>query len=218
MTTIAIIPARGGSTRIPKKNIRPFHGKPIIAYSIETARASHLFDEIVVSTDDPAIIDVAKKCGAKVHMRRASLCRDQVGTQEVTRAVLKWWGEQHPERAGTIACCIYATAPLMTVADLRRGREMLEVSGYAYAYAVGGNDYPFEHAGTFYWGHAAAFLQGLKLGQCKTPAGSPDEAATVLVHIPANRVCDINTEDDWLRAEAMYQELQEQRIEQEASQ
>ena len=133
---ICIIPARGGSVRIPRKNIRLFHGKPIIAYSIETARESRLFDEIIVSTDHPDIVAVAKGYGAKVHMRPARLCEGHIGTQEVTRAALLWWLTCHPESIPEQVCCIYATAPLMQSTDLILGQGALG-QGSEYAYACG---------------------------------------------------------------------------------
>src|SRR5688572_27060303 len=109
---VAIIPARGGSTRILRKNIRMFHGKPIIAYSIAAAKESKLFGRIVVSTEDGEIGRMAEGYGATWYPRGLELTVDEVGTQEVARDVLAWLVEQNdiPE----YACCIYATAPLMS--------------------------------------------------------------------------------------------------------
>lgn len=200
MTAIAIIPARGGSTRIPRKNIRPFHGKPIIAYSIETARVSCLFDEIIVSTDHQDIVAVAKGYGAKVHMRAAKLCENEVGTQEVARAALLWWAGCQLERVTQHACCIYATAPLMSAHDLRVGYAgLLSFRPPAdYVRSVGGE--PCADAGQFYWGAVHTFIERPEL------KGNQN---VVDIHIPKERVCDINTEEDWQRAERMYQELKE---------
>src|SRR3990167_170334 len=139
---VAIIPARGGSRRIPGKNSRLFHGKPIIVYSIEAAISSGLFgDGVWVSTDSPEISKVAWEAGAKVHPRWAPFARNEVGTQEVMREVLR---ELFPGKATRPenACCIYATAPLMTCSDLRCGFGMLAsgISHYVYTVDAEGND------------------------------------------------------------------------------
>lgn len=189
---IAIIPARGGSRRIPGKNIRLFHGKPIIAYSIETARASGLFDKIVVSTDSVEVATVAKAYGAKIHNRARKLAEDQVGTQEVMRAALQWWASSPGTKAPEFACCIYATAPLMRASDLANGLAAV-AGGSTYALAAGPDA---DDAGQWYWGRPKAFLQSVPL-----------EGNSARLCLPASRVCDINTEDDWQRAERMYADL-----------
>ncbi len=192
--TIAIIPARSGSVRIPGKNIRKFHGKPIIAYAIEAARSSGLFDEIVVSTDSAEYVAVAKAYGAKAHMRARRLAKDEVGTQEVARAVLEWWLVNRGERAvPELACCIYPATPLLTSSDLIVGLAALD--GY-YAYVPG----------LYYFGPSKAFLDGIPLD-----AGRE-------VPYPQGRYIDINTEEDWQRAERLYQDLQDQRIAEEQNQ
>lgn len=183
---IAIIPARGGSTRILGKNNKSFHGKPIIQYSIDTAERTGLFDRIVVSSDDPVMAT-----DAEFLKRPDALAQNEVGTQEVTRAALIQLGI-----ADGYACCIYATAPLMTVEDLRRGLELLKSSrGLDYAFSVGTE--PLQDAGQFYWGRVEAFLSG-------APLVGP---RSIMVPISADRVCDINVEDDWRRAELMYTAL-----------
>ena len=113
MNCVAIIPARGGSTRIPRKNIRDFHGKPIIAYAIETAMESGLFDKIFVSTEDIEIMKVAEKYGAEVQPRPVELCEDHIGTQKVMQYAMKCM-----PYCG-YACCLYPCSPLITVHDLR---------------------------------------------------------------------------------------------------
>lgn len=210
---IAIIPARGGSKRIPRKNVRSFHGKPIIAYSIETARRSGLFGKIVVSTDDHLIAAVAKAYGAKIHMRAAALADDLTGTQEVARAALLWWRAlKHngvPVEQPDVACCIYATAPLMRAEHLQAGLEaLLPIEGEAvyglsqdslatacnkFAFSVGADG---KDAGQWYWGRPQDFID-------RVPLSGP---GVVKVPLPAECVCDINTEDDWQRAERMYQQ------------
>lgn len=119
MKNIAIIPARGGSKRIPRKNIKPFMGKPIIAYSIEAALQSGLFDEVMVSTDDEEIAEIACRYGAQVpFMRSAEMSNDYAGTDDVVFEVLKKYKEQ--DREFETVCCIYSTAPFVTAERLLR--------------------------------------------------------------------------------------------------
>lgn len=190
---IAVIPARGGSTRIPGKNIRAFHGKPILAYSIEIARSSGLFDKIIVSTDSTHITAVAKAYGAKVHNRAAKLCENEVGTQEVMAAVLRWWRATPNTIQPEFACCIYATAPLMSKYDLLAALEALRRGTMKYVYAVGEGG---AHAGQFYFGRPKSFMDGIPL-----------EGNSLEMQVLPGRVCDINTEEDWQRAERMYNDL-----------
>lgn len=185
MSSICVIPARGGSRRVPGKNIRLFHGKPIIAYSIDCALESGLFDEVLVSTDDIDIARIAQDRGVNVSWRPDSLAEDNIGTQEVMR----WTLEPNPGYA--YACCLYATAPMATPEDLRVGyRVLIAEADYGLAYAVGPD---LSDAGQWYWGTVDAFLR----------CDDPHDCGAVVV-IPPERVCDINTEDDWKRAERMY--------------
>ena len=136
---IAVIPARGGSKRIPRKNIKPFNGKPMIAWSIEAARSSKLFDEIIVSTDDEEIAEVARQWGAKVpFMRPPELANDHAGTGEVIAHATQWALGQTPDV--TAICCIYATAPFIDIDDLKRGCEALESGTWDYTFTV--TDFP----------------------------------------------------------------------------
>jgi len=125
MRRIAIIPARGGSKRIPRKNIKNFCGKPIIAYSIEVALASGLFDEVMVSTDDEEIAEIAIKLGAKVpFMRSNERANDTATTYEVIEEVL-----QRYKKDGHFfdnACCIYPCSPFITVDKLKEAFEKLK--------------------------------------------------------------------------------------------
>jgi len=221
---IAVIPARGGSRRIPRKNIRPFCGKPIIAYSIAAAKESGLFDEIVVSTDDEEIAAVARDYGATTpFLRPKEIADDFTGTNAVVKHAIVWFGDRGTAIAH--ACCIYATAPLLQVRFVRKGYELLTASDAAFAFSV--TDYAFpiqralritengrvdalypEHrmtrsqdlepayhdAGQFYWGTASAFLDG-------GPLFSPRSIGVVL---PRKLVQDIDTMEDWEQAEAMY--------------
>jgi pseudaminic acid cytidylyltransferase len=183
---VAIIPARGGSVRIPRKNIRQFHGKPIMAYAIDTAKRSGLFDSIWVSTEDRAIADVARAYGAGWIQRPHELAElhgaPDPGTQAVTKHALEWLkrGNIKP----SLACCIYPCTPLMTEAHLQRGMEIIE-RGPQYAFV----------RGWFYWGWVSAFM-----------GSTPLEGNSVEVAPPAEIHIDINEEADWLEAERVYRE------------
>jgi pseudaminic acid cytidylyltransferase len=224
---LAVIPARGGSKRIPRKNIKDFLGKPVIAYSIEACIGSKLFDRVVVSTDDAEIADVAKSFGAEVPFTRpAALANDHEGTAAVVKHALNWFAEQG--RPADIVCCVYATAPFVRPQDLSAGLKLLESSGKDYAFSVTSFDfavqralhmsddgmqalYPeyaltrsqdlvetFHDAGQFYWGRADAYLQDIPLFS----------SASAPVFLSRYRVQDIDTLEDWQRAEAMYKTLQ----------
>jgi N-acylneuraminate cytidylyltransferase len=195
MSVIAIIPARGGSQRIPRKNIKDFYGQPIIAYSIQKAKESGLFDHIVVSTDDDEISMIAESYGAKVHRRDPAYSADEVGTQEVVRECLLAMGLDK-NSLGHIACCIYATSPLMSVEDLRDGYHMMtDFTDTAFAFSVG---YPnLRDAGQFYWGWARDFINEVPLINSQTR----------MIHVADERICDINTPEDWKRAMKMYARL-----------
>lgn len=225
---LAIIPARGGSKRIPRKNIKLFCGRPMIAWSIDAARASGLFDHIVVSTDDIEISAVAKAYGAEVpFMRPAALSDDHTGTSSVVAHAIQWYRAQGD--MPDLVCCIYATAPFVSAADLQRGLKMLADSGSDFAFSVTSFAFPiqraiklteegrvqmfqpehfntrsqdleeaFHDAGQFYWGRAAAWI-------ADKPIFSTD---TVPVILPRHRVQDIDTPEDWERAEWMFKALQ----------
>ncbi|MFZ1585670.1 MAG: pseudaminic acid cytidylyltransferase [Saprospiraceae bacterium] len=125
MARLAIIPARGGSKRIPRKNIKNFHGKPIIAYSIEAAIKSGLFDEVMVSTDDEEIKIISLEYGAKVpFLRSENTSNDTATTLEVIREVLESYKKE--DRTFDEVCCIYPTAPLMKSSHLTAGLDLLE--------------------------------------------------------------------------------------------
>ncbi|OPG78197.1 pseudaminic acid cytidylyltransferase, partial [Pseudomonas ogarae] len=122
---LAVIPARGGSKRIPRKNIKPFCGKPMIVWSIEAALRSGCFDKVIVSTDDTEIADVARQYGASVpFMRPAELSDDYTGTLPVIRHGIEWFNAQG--QAIEQVCCLYATAPFVRVEDIQRGLQILE--------------------------------------------------------------------------------------------
>jgi pseudaminic acid cytidylyltransferase len=185
---IAIIPARGGSKRIPRKNIRDFEGKPIIVYSIETALVSALFNRVVVSTDDDEIGQIAAAYGADVLHRPAKLADDNTGTQEVIRhACIHLTLNQQD-----LVCGIYPTAPMMIAGDLLRGMQEVANMEAHFAFSVGTD--PLHDAGQFYWGRVRSFIDRLPL--------YTERAA--MIPINNMRVCDINTEEDWQWALAQY--------------
>lgn len=228
---LAVIPARGGSKRIPRKNIRPFAGKPMIAWSIDAARASGCFDRILVSTDDDVIAEVARGCGAEVPFRRsAELADDHTPTIPVIAQAVRWLAEQG--QTPEAVCCLYATAPFVQADDLRRGLALLEETRCDYAFTVTPYAAPIQRAvritaagrvqmfwpeqfntrsqdlepayhdaAQFYWGRPQAWLAG-------TPIFSADTAPLVL---PRWRVQDIDTLEDWERAERMLATLAAER-------
>ena len=127
MSNIAIITARGGSKRIPRKNIKDFLGKPILAYSIEAALGSGVFDEVMVSTDDKEIAEIAKKFGAKVpFLRSEATSNDFATTADVIKEVLNRYEEQGQSFDTT--CCIYPTAPFITSSKLKDAMKQLDAS------------------------------------------------------------------------------------------
>jgi len=224
---LCVIPARGGSKRIPRKNIRDFCGKPMIAWSIETAIKSECFDRIIVSTDDEEIASVAKEYGAEIpFMRPAQLADDYTGTTAVIAHAIEWQNS-HEEAADTV-CCLYATAPFVQATDLQKGFDILKSSGAEYAFSVTSYAFPIQRAiritqnqrvemfqpenfdtrsqdleeawhdaGQFYWGSAAAWL-------ANKPIFSSD---AVPVLLPRHRVQDIDASEDWERAALMFKLL-----------
>lgn len=226
MSAIAIIPARGGSKRIPRKNLKPFDGVPMIARSIRTALDSGLFNEVIVSTDDEEIAQLAQAHGAQVpFLRPAALADDFTGTAAVMVHAL---GELR-ERSFDFACCIYATAPLLQARFLREGFDVLR--GHpdkSFSFSVSSFGFPvqraltldeegaltplypqfrdtrsqdlaeaFQDAGQFYWGRRDAWLRGDALFSSKS----------LPVVLPRHLVQDIDTAEDWKRAEYLYAAL-----------
>lgn len=185
---VAIIPARGGSRRIPKKAIRDFRGRPIIAYSIQAALDSKLFHRVIVSTDSDDIALVAQAHDADVLRRPCYLAVDDVGTQDVMRHALAVMDDVEQ------ACCIYPCAPMILASDLLRGWQLLHRPGAVYSVPVG---QWLADPGSFYWGWAWAFRENVPLLA----------EHTVMVPIDPRRAIDINVEDDWQRAERAYAEL-----------
>ena len=221
---VAVIPARGGSKRIPRKNIRPFGGLPMIGHSIRTALHSGLFEHVMVSTDDQEIAQVARDLGASVpFMRPASLADDFATTLDVMQHAVA--ACRALDIQPQLVCCLYATAPFVLAADLQQGLTALQDTRFQYAFSATGFSFPvqrairltgqggvepvwpekmasrsqdleplYHDAGQFYWGRPEAFA-----GQLPIFAA---HSAPIL--LPGHRVQDIDTEEDWIRAEWMY--------------
>jgi pseudaminic acid cytidylyltransferase len=185
---LAVIPARGGSVRVPLKNIRDFRGRPMLEYPIEAAKDSGLFDLIVVSTDDSAIAEVAFRNGCVVVPR--PLDDGSTGTQEIAAQVL-----DQLQASGSYCCVIYPCSPLLTGFYLRQGyAALLKPEARCFTRSVGPDG---EDAGCFYFGWTRAFRDRRPL----------DEFNTTDYVLPPGRVIDVNTEADWSRALSMYDAL-----------
>ena len=229
---ICVIPARGGSKRIPRKNIKEFNGKPIIAYSIEAALKSNCFDQVIVSTDDDEIAEVAKKYGAQVpFLRPDELSNDYAGTIPVIKHAIEWM-EDNKSSVENV-CCLYATAPFIRPQIISQAYQQLNNSKADYCFSVTSFVFPIQRAikiveknkvsmfypehfdtrsqdlekayhdaGQFYWGKAQAFKDELPIFT---------EVATPYI-LPRYLVQDIDTPEDWIRAEAMYRALQEANV------
>jgi len=221
---LALIPARGGSKRIPRKNIRPFRGKPMIDWSIEAARAAGCFERIIVSTDDEEIAALASNHGAEVpFMRPAHLADDQATTQAVVLHALEWCEQQ--SLMPHMVCCLYATAPFVQASDLVAAGKLLEQAPTG-SFVFTATSFPFpiqraihidaagrstmlhpEHfntrsqdleeafhdAGQFYWARPEAWRHSRSFFENGRP-----------LVLPRWRVQDIDTEEDWRRAELMH--------------
>lgn len=227
---IAIIPARGGSKRIPRKNVRDFCGRPMIAWPIAAAASSGLFDRILVSTEDADIADFAQAAGAEApFVRPAELADDHSGTTDVVVHALSWAIEQG--WAVEAACCIYATAAFLSPDDLAATRRLLSPDiDYAFAAVRYGHppqrgflgkpggspellqpeyqdtrtqDLPpvYHDSGQFYWGQRDAWLE-------HRPFFGP---RTRFVELPEWRAVDIDREEDWARAEGLFRAMQADR-------
>jgi N-acylneuraminate cytidylyltransferase len=221
---VALIPARAGSKRIKQKNIKLFNGKPLIAYSIEAAIASGLFDLVIVSTDCPNIAKLSEELGATVPFIRPDVLSDDfTGTREVINHAIQALQEQGNKI--DYCCCIYATAPFIQIEYLKQGIELLKANpSKAFAFSVSTFDFPvqralkikqngigpmfpafvdsrsqdleeaFHDAGQFYWGSAIDFLSKKQLFS----------EHALGVSIPRYLVQDIDTPEDWQRAELMH--------------
>lgn len=223
---IAVIPARGGSKRIPRKNIKEFCGKPMIAWAISVARESRLFDQVVVSTDDQEIAALARRWGAATpFVRPSSLADDHTPTVPVIAHAVEscralGWIADH-------ACCIYPCVPFLQASDLVAALELARAKDADFVYPVTEYAHPiqramrrlpggkmqffspeheltrtqdlelsFHDAGQFYWGKASAWLAHKKM-----------HTDGLGIRIPNWRVVDIDSVDDWTRAELIFTAL-----------
>lgn len=226
---VAVIPARGGSKRIPRKNIKSFYGKPMIAWSIQAALDCECFDSVLVSTDDEEIADVAREWGASVpFLRPPELSDDHATTGAVIRHAVEW-SERNMQTPVELACCIYATAPFLRPEFLRQGEAIMLEGNCSFAFAVTSFEYPIQRAvrilpdghvtmfqpetfhvrsqdleeayhdaGQFYWGTGKSWKQEQVIFASHSRP----------VIIPRYLVQDVDTMDDWVRAEAMFAALE----------
>ncbi len=224
---VAIIPARGGSKRLPGKNIKHFLGKPIIAYSIEAALSSKLFDQVLVTTDSEEIAEVARQYGATVpFMRPPELSDDLTPTAPVIEHAVRWL-QDHGEDP-TYACSIYATAPFIQSKYLAQGYELLKDTGCTTSYSVTSFPFPifrasrirkdgslkmfwpeyeltrsqdlpeaYHDAGQFCWLNVKQFLSEKRL--------YTDDSRPVI--LPRHLVQDVDTLEDWVQAEYMFKAI-----------
>jgi len=224
---ICVIPARGGSKRIPKKNIKLFCGKPIISWSIEAALNSKCFDRIIVSTDNDEIKKIANHFGAETPFTRPDeLSDDFSSTADVIKHAIEL--QNDIEQDHDIVCCIYPTAPFIRSSDILKGLQVLIDFEADYSLSVTSYPYPiqralklneqnlidmvspqylnsrsqdldpnFHDAGQFYWGRASAWLNSRPI------FGGNSRS----VYIPRYRAQDIDDEEDWISAELMFQNI-----------
>ena len=229
---LCVIPARGGSKRIHRKNIKQFCGKPLIVWSIEKAIESSCFDRIIVSTDDIEIANIAKNYGAEVpFIRPKELSDDYTSTNEVISHAIKF--QIKNSKRPLVVCCIYPTAPFVQTKDIKHGLEILKTNEVDYVFSVTTFAYPIQRsfrmtknqkiemfwpeylfsrsqdleeawhdAGQFYWGITDSWLEN------KPIIGNNTKA----IHLPRYRVQDIDTYEDWERAEWMFKVINKQKI------
>lgn len=221
---VAILPARGGSKRIPKKNIKKINGLPIIAWTLMSVISSNLFDKIIVSTDDKQIAKIAKKYKASVpFLRPKKLSNDKVGTNEVISHTIKWLKSEgfDPD----FVCCIYPTSAAITPSDLKKGLEKIKSEKFNYVFSGQKNAsnffrsfrikkkgelemlFPANYkkrtqdlkevyvdAGQFYWAKTKTWLEKKEIFQGKS----------AIIEIPKSRAVDIDTPEDWELAKKIY--------------
>ena len=221
---IAVIPARGGSKRIPRKNIKLFCGKPMIAWSIEAALNSECFEQVIVSTDDEEIASIARNYGADVpFVRPKNLADDHTGINPVIAHAIEWLNSQglNPN----LICCIYATAPFICLSDMQAGLDLIVENNCDYVFSVTSFAFPiqralkfeddgkvgmfypsnfytrsqdleesFHDAGQFYWGNAKSWYSKNTILDNKS----------TIYELKKYQAIDINTLDDWKWAEKLY--------------
>jgi len=228
MSCVCIIPARGGSKRIARKNIKDFFGKPLLSYSIKTALESKLFDKVIVSTDDEEIAKIALEYGAEVpFLRSKELSCDFTGTAAVTQHAIEYL--KSIGQTYDYVCTIYATAPLLQIKYLIEGYEKLKNSNAVNSFSCTSMPFPiqrtfklttdgrcemfypehantrsqdldeaFQDAGQFYWNKLASTSDKIMFSSDSIP-----------IILPRHLVQDIDTLEDWERAEIMYAVIKE---------
>ena len=221
---LAVIPARGGSKRIPQKNIKEFSGRPIIAWAIEAAINSNCFDAVIVSTDDEEIAEVARGCGALTpFLRPAEISNDFATTSEVVRHAIEWMN--FSGKKVDKVCCLYATAPFVTQYDIEEGLKLLLEKQCEYVYVATTYDYPIQRAlrmspigslipfdsagfnnrsqdfpkayhdaGQFYWAHASTWITKVDIF---TERSFP-------IIVSRENAQDIDEPEDWIFAEKIF--------------
>ena len=224
---ICIIPARGGSKRIPRKNIKNCCGRPMITWSIKAALNCSSFGRVIVSTDDDEIAEISRQYGAEVPFKRSkSLSDDHTSTIPVIKNAIKWL-EMNNEKVDSI-CCLYPTAPFIEESYIEEGLKKLTENNASYSISVTSFPYPiqraikvtknerlkmffpesinkrsqdleksFHDAGQFYWGKRSAWMKEEKIL----------DHNTVPVYIPRYKVQDIDEEEDWIQAERIFNKL-----------
>lgn len=224
---LAIIPARGGSKRIPRKNIKLFCGKPIISYSIDCLKKTNLFDRIIVSTDDKKIADISIEFGAEIpFMRPRKLADDYTTTIDVIKHAIQWFNEK--DKIFNNVCCLYPTAPFVRPKYLLDGYHLLQSTDISFVFPVATfpssifralkrtednrlkmiwpehintrtQDLPetYHDAGQFYWGEANAFI--------RNNAIIKEQSSPII--IPRYLAQDIDTKEDWEQAELLFKAL-----------
>ncbi|WP_154124368.1 pseudaminic acid cytidylyltransferase [Grimontia hollisae] len=227
---VCIIPARSGSKRIPGKNLKAFIGRPIIAYAIDVAKISGLFDRIMVSTDSEEIASIAKEHGAEVpFLRPADIADDHATTLDVIKHAIEWL-QENDARSLDAVCCLYATVPFIRVQDLEEGLTLLDKEQTQYTFAATRFSFPIQRSirmndegnvDMFWPEHFSTRSQDLETAYHDAGMfywGKPEAFLSGLpifaphskaVQIPHFRVQDIDEPDDWIRAEMLYQILKQ---------
>ena len=225
---LAVIPARGGSKRIPRKNIKNFHGKPMIAWSIQAALGSGCFDEVWVSTDDAEIAQVAQEYGAKIpFLRPEELSNDFATTADVMQHAVNFFENENEIRPDYV-CCLYATAPFVIQQDLRNGLSLIQAERVDYVFSATTFPFPIQraiklteqgHVEMFSpeyfntrsqdleeaWHDAGQFYWGTAEAWLNKSIVFSDQSK--IVELPRYRVQDIDIIDDWVRAELIAKSL-----------
>jgi N-acylneuraminate cytidylyltransferase len=222
---VAVVPARGGSKRIARKNVRSFAGRPMLHHSVEAVAASRLFDRVVVSTEDSEIRQISLDAGVhEVLERPSALADDHTPTRDVILDAIN----QLKLRASDVVCCVYPTAPLMEPGDLKKGARIFESDEWLYVLAATAYRYPVQRSFRRGGDNGIAMLQPeafnsrsqdlpltyhdvgwFYFAKCETWLAEPTmfSGRSTFVEIPPNRAIDIDTEEDWELAELMWKQI-----------